>query len=405
MMLRSIRQLFGSFFREPEVVILPPLAAGRTKPFPRKPHHTRRMLVRSALDAAPAGLTDRQLIEYVRERTGTGCSFRTICAWRKQGTVTSGTTNHRESRGGTGNHTPSASLVFPRGLILCLLFVLTSSCHPTAPAFTLSSLSSPPSRIEPLPSVTPSPDHPVAASPKILEIKLTINSPRDLNVRQGDSVEAGQVLASRSHERRRLLAQRRMLDAQAQQIEAQIKTAEKSIALLEWLGSDLPPASFASEQAAISRAEAEAAITARKVAVQKRRLAALPAAIPPGFDNQAVESHEAAKLSFVQDSERQALAEIELQKAKLISAKEARAFEEKRHAVETARQLLTAQSQQQQAVIARSQLLAQIATIDLSLAQLAEVCAPFSGSAKRIEWENQHDQTITVVLYLAVSGQ
>jgi hypothetical protein len=290
-------------------------------------------------------------------------------------------------------------------LILCLLFVLTSSCHPTAPASTLLLLSSPQSRIEPLPSVTPSPDHPVAAPPKILEIKLTINSPRDLNVRQGDSVEAGQVLASRSHERRRLLAQRRMLDAQAQQIEAQIKTAEKSIALLEWLGSDLPPASFASEQAAISRAEAEAAITARKVAVQKRRLAALPAAIPPGFDNQAVESHEAAKLSFVQDSERQALAEIELQKAKLISAKEARAFEEKRHAVETARQLLTAQSQQQQAVIARSQLLAQIATIDLSLAQLAEVCAPFSGSAKRIEWENQHDQTITVVLYLAVSGQ
>lgn len=99
MLLSSIRHLFGSFFREPEVVILPPLAAGRTKSFPKKPRHTRRMLVRSALDAAPAGLTDRQLIEYIRERTGTGCSFRTICGWRKQGTVTSETTNHGESRG------------------------------------------------------------------------------------------------------------------------------------------------------------------------------------------------------------------------------------------------------------------------------------------------------------------
>lgn len=411
MLLRSIRHLFGSFFREPEVVVLPPLAAGRTKSFPKKPHHTRRMLVRSALNAAPAELTDRQLIEYVREHTGTGCSFRTICAWRKQRTVIDRTTNHRKSRGVTGNNSPSASPVspcVPRGLILCLL-VLTSSCHPTPLASTLPSLitsqssSNPPSQISNQPTSVPA-FSPPAQSPKILEMKLTINSPRDLNVRQGDPVEAGQVLTSRSHERQRLLAQRRVLNAQAQQIEAQLSAAEASISLLKRLSAELPPASFASEQAAITRAEAEAAVIARKVAVQQQRLAALPAAIPSGFDKQAVETHEAAKLAFAQDSERQALAEIELRKAKLKSAKEARAFEEKHHLVETTRQLLSARHQQQQAVIARSQLLAQIAAIDLQTAQL-EVRAPFSGIVKRIEWENQHDQTITVLLYLAVSGQ
>ena len=194
-----------------------------------------------------------------------------------------------------------------------------------------------------------------------------------------------------------------MLEVQAQQIEAQLTAAVESINLVEKLGAELPPISFASEQAAITKAEAEAVITMRKVEVQRQRLTALPAVVPSSFEKQAVETHETAKLTFAQDAERQASAEIALQKAKLTSAQEARAFQEKQHALELSKQLLTARHQQQQAVIARSQLLTQIAALDLQLAQLAEVRAPFAGKIRRIEWEEQHDQTITVVLYLAVT--
>jgi hypothetical protein len=115
-----------------------------------------------------------------------------------------------------------------------------------------------------------------------------------------------------------------------------------------------------------------------------------------------IEQHETAKLTFAQDAARQAAAEVALQKAKLTSAQEARAFAEKQHALEVAKQLLAARQQQQQVIFARSQLLTQIAVLDLQLAQLAAIRAPFAGKIRRIEYEDMHDQTLTVLVYLAV---
>jgi hypothetical protein len=67
--------------------------------------------------------------------------------------------------------------------------------------------------------------------------------------------------------------------------------------------------------------------------------------------------------------------------------------------------LLTARQQQQQAVLARAQLLTQIAALDWQLAQLAAVRAPFSGKIRRIEYENMHDQILTVVVYLFMGSR
>jgi hypothetical protein len=44
-----------------------------------------------------------------------------------------------------------------------------------------------------------------------------------------------------------------------------------------------------------------------------------------------------------------------------------------------------------------------MAAIADRLAELSTVCAPFGGKVERISWEEQHDRTITVLVYLSVS--
>ena len=92
-------------------------------------------------------------------------------------------------------------------------------------------------------------------------------------------------------------------------------------------------------------------------------------------------------------------------RARLWGAREARQIEERRHQAEVARQALAARSQLQQLEAARAQIAAQLATIETQVGQLAAVRAPFAGRVERVTWEEQHDQKITVVLYLAVTGR
>jgi hypothetical protein len=389
--------------RAPRVPIQPPLQPARHKPFPQRPHQQRRQAVFAALDAAPAGLTRRQLIAHVRAITGIGCSEKLITQWRQA--QQNANAKGRKGDGETGR----GSVI---GLLMCLCLnacaTTTTTIAPPTPEVTISPAASEAPTIPNLQSPISNP-----ASPRLLRIKLTINAARDLLVKTDDEVKAGQALTNRSHERNRLFAQRRVLETQAQQIEAQLTTAAESLALLEQRGANLPPISFASEQAAITKAEAEAAVTTRQVELQRQKVsgvrdqvsasqqAAFPSHLTPDTWH-LIAAHETAKLTFVQDAARQAAAEIALQKAKLTSAQEARAWQEKQHSLELSKQLLTARQQQQQAVLARSQLLSQLTALDLQLAQLAAVRAPFSGKIKRIEYEDMHDQTITVLLYLAV---
>jgi hypothetical protein len=175
------------------------------------------------------------------------------------------------------------------------------------------------------------------------------------------------------------------------------------VRLIERLGARLPPTTFAAERAAVRRAEVEVAAASRKVDLQRERIASLPQSVPAGFDRGAVEANERARLALAEDAQGQALADVELAKARLDGAQETRLLEEKRYANESARQMLAARSQLQQAEMARAQLAAQLAALDVQLAQLAAVRAPFAGRVARISWEEQHDQTLTVVLYLAVA--
>ena len=64
-----------------------------------------------------------------------------------------------------------------------------------------------------------SPSSPVSPKPKArrseprnIKISLTLSSPQDLKVKQGDEVVKGQVLSDRTTERTRLLARKKQLE-------------------------------------------------------------------------------------------------------------------------------------------------------------------------------------------------
>src|SRR5262245_19829747 len=169
-----------------------------------------------------------------------------------------------------------------------------------------------------------------SGSPRYLRVKLTINRVEDLRVKAGDKIEAGAALSDRAFERQRLMIQRRALAVAAHRIGQQSTAAQESIKLLAELGGELPPATFVSEAAAIRRAEADAQAAARKVALQQERRSSLPALVPAGYDAGAIESHESDKLALAEDAERQAVADVGVTQAKLPTARESRAIEEKR---------------------------------------------------------------------------
>ncbi len=401
-------------WRTKRIVIQPPLQPGRHKPFPQRPHQARRQSVFDALDAAPVEFTRRQLIAYVRIVTGVGCSEKLIAQWRKARRGDVGTRRHGAAeieRQGRANEGRGAM-----GLLLCLAL---NACGTT------TTLAPPPSSTEitisPAPSEEPDISNlksPISnpPGPRLLRIKLTINAPHELQVKAGQHIEAGDVLSNHTQARQRLLVQKRALQTARHHLNTQMQLTTASLRQLNSLGLGLPPTTFAAEQAAIQRAEAEAVAVHRAVEIQRQRVSsyeslvsgetdALPYRNPKPEPRNLITAHETAKLTQAQERQLLAQAEIELHQAKLATAREVRAWDEQKHRVEVTRQLLNARSQQQQAAIERARLAAQLAEVDVQLAQLTEIRAPFAGTIKRIEWEDMHDEKIIVVVYLLLGSR
>jgi biotin carboxyl carrier protein len=398
-------------WQTPRLRMQPPLQPGRHQPFPRRPHQQRRQTVFAALDAAPTGLTRRQLIAHVRAVTGIGCSEKLITQWRQE-------QRDEATNGRTIDAVRRKRIIQLRSFLLCVL--LGATIKPWHPAHSVAAQEI---IISPAPSAIPVIPYP--ATPRLLRIKLTLQNPRELQVKVGDEIQAGEVLSDQRLARQRLLVQKRTLAAVLHHLHTQQLLTAQSLQQLQSLGLDLPSTTFASEQAAIIKAQAEAVVVNRAVKIQQQKLAVvsdwwpvvgtgkaeverrraeLLTQQPPSTEYQSlITSHESAKLTHAQEQLAIAQSEIEWHKAQLLTAREARAFAAQQHRVEATRQTLSVRTQQQQAAIECARLAAQLAELNLQLAQRTAIRAPFAGTIKRIEWEDMNDETITVLVYLAVA--
>jgi biotin carboxyl carrier protein len=301
---------------------------------------------------------------------------------------------------------------------------------------------------------------------KRFKITLTLNSPQDLKVREGDQVREGQILADRDYDRTRLQNQRREVLSAI----AKIEQTPQPIILPPPPIANLPPVSFAEEEAQVEAAElkfaqaqrtyqtalsgdplvggraeidyaeAEVKDSYRKVQLQQRKLDAVVQLknLPPEIAVHETEKYKEqrslwekaqANWDFKKAQYKQVLqqrtglvadlgnkvelarSELELAQAKYRTAKERRSNEEYQQRIEMARSqeeanknAIASSTQKLDREYKLSQLKDQSAQIDQQIAQLTQIKSPYNGRIKRIKTESQSNNTITVSLSI-VTGE
>lgn len=163
-----------------------------------------------------------------------------------------------------------------------------SQRSPNIKELVVAQISSPPAPVIPL--LQPRSEAPsrAAGSPRNLQFNLSISSPQDLKVKQGDSIIAGQVLADRVEERSRLERQRQALKLSQEQIEgASITTPPAPVTVPEV--NHLPPVSYAEEEAAIAAALIAVKQAERTFQLQQQSLKQAPLEESSAVNRAAVE--------------------------------------------------------------------------------------------------------------------
>ncbi|PZO45819.1 MAG: hypothetical protein DCF17_00275 [Shackletoniella antarctica] len=243
---------------------------------------------------------------------------------------------------------------------------------------------------------------PVSTQPRVLAFTLTLSAPDDLKVRQGDYVNAGDVLADRNRERSGLQAQLQQTQISLQRIQSQ-QVLEPPEPLPVPPVSGLPPVFYGTQEAAIAQIE-------DNIDLQKRKIDLLgtmrPSEVPP-----AMREHEDRILEKL-------YRDLELAKAELKQAQEKRAHQEYEHSLSMARraeeanqQRLMHSQQRQQAdqqrrekAFQEAQLQVQIETNNAKLLDLSTVRSPYAGTIRRVKWLGQSDNRLTVEITLAIGG-
>jgi hypothetical protein len=259
------------------------------------------------------------------------------------------------------------------------------------------------------PSPTPAATVQSAATPggKRFTLKLTLTEKEDLKVKQGDVVVRDQIIADRSRDRIRLESQKQQIQLQLQRLKQPPiqPLAPKRIPDV----AALPAPSFLEEQAEIDRYAIRVEKATRDRDLQRRYLDAVQNLndIPA-----STMSHETEKLLLKEGALKEAIAELETARAKLVKAQKDYQYTEYQYSLELSKREIEIQRQQQEyskqtqefeknnrdrefqiaQVTARSQ------EIETQLAALSVVRSQYNGKIQRVKFLEQSNTAITVEL-------
>jgi DNA repair exonuclease SbcCD ATPase subunit len=243
------------------------------------------------------------------------------------------------------------------------------------------------------------------------KIRLTLSSSTDLKVREGDEVAKGDVLADRTRDRTRLDAQKRQLQLRIARLKQPIAGAPTAKPIPEVAG--LPPTSFLDEAAKVSQASVKIAAFEAAVTQQQRMLDLLESTPNAELPESAI-PHEREVLKQRRQELDQANSELELAKGQLSQAQAERQYQEYQYSLELSKRAIALQQSdlQRQEQLQReeqeikdrefqiAQLEGQVQAIETQIVQLSSVRSPFSGKIRKIKFEEQNDQNLTVELQL-----
>lgn len=267
------------------------------------------------------------------------------------------------------------------------------------------------------PAQTPSPATTIITEPvsgpsaRKLTLRLTLSSPADLQVKEGDRIEEGSILSDRVRDRDRLKGRIERIQLQITKAQRPIPGPAPARQTPEIAG--LPPASFLSQVAEVERMRLKVEAAERDLQ-QQQRMVDMVTTLPDDQVPEAVLPHEEEVLAARQRDLDQAKAELVLAQAKLSQAQNDRQYQEYQHSISVSNRLLKVQEndlqrsgqlQHQQEVESDrqyklSQLDQQKAQLEMQLLSLATVRSPFKGRIQRLKWEGQNDQDLIVELTL-----
>ena len=430
------------------------------------PHWRRIRQVFEVLDNAPPGYTYNQLIEYVREATGKGCSRKLISKWKKQKLSQKFPDNdsgdrHTEERSAaisassvivelpsTVNclqSTDSNSLMTVKvwsylaaaGIAVSLVGCELTPLNNNRPTENVAIAS----ETAPITPLTPIPERRKnRLEPRNIKIELTLSNPTDLKVKPGDKISAGQVLSDRVSERNRLQARKKQLQLSLLKLNLPLTPIPQPKPIPEI--SPLPPISYAEEEAAIKLKQQKLTEAERAITLQQKKINSLtqlqssPVSLFKGdAEGRGIEGtegdqkkdstpnlklileHERANLKNLEAAQQSAQIQLEVAQSKLTTAKEQRAYIEYQRQLEQTRRAIAIE-QQQQAIqrqksererrraereYSQAQIETQIQTLDYQIEKLSTVRAPYEGTIKKVKWTGQSDHNLTAVVTLAVN--
>jgi hypothetical protein len=206
--------------------------------------------------------------------------------------------------------------------------------------------------------------------PRELKLKLTLDDPADLKVKQGDRIQKGQVISDRTSARKHLEQQRQAIRLKLEHLKASA-------------GAGSGQVSYAVEQARVRQAQVKVEQARRAIALFKTNSpwtdyawASLPL---------YKESTQVSQLAIqTQDAE----AELGLAVAQLQAARE---------------------NKQQKAVgrdasVQQALLVSQLRDVETRLDGVGVVRSPYNGTVKKIKWVGQVNQELTVELTISLAN-
>lgn len=395
------------------------------------PHWRRINQVFQSLDTAPENATYSQLIEYVKETTGKGCSRKLISKWKKQrnsnqlGSTTdkqgnseletainmkrasraiayseisqSQIINNTLSTQGNLQLTDSKPLMTDDwslmtekawsylaaagimvGLVGCEIIPLNN--RPTE-NIAFASVTTPLAPLPPTPEIRKN-----RLEPNNIKIELTLSNPQDLKVKPGDKVSAGQTLSNRASERNRLQAKKKQLQLSIEKLNLPLTPIPQPRPIPEI--SPLPTVSYAEEEAEIKLKQQKLKEAENAIALAQKKIDSLTqlnssSQVPPlirgvrGDQEQGstpnlklILEHEQANLKNLETAKQSAQIQLEVAISQLTTAKENRAYIEYQRQLELSRRAIALEQQYQAIQRTESERQVLLAEREYSIAQI-----------------------------------
>lgn len=239
--------------------------------------------------------------------------------------------------------------------------------------------------------------------PTKLKMQLVISNPDDLKVYLGSFVEPGTLIMDRTSDRIRLESQLKELQFNYKNISTQTIPLPIKPNIPE-----LPPISFAQEEAAISQATTAVELISQKVAIQADKINTIKSLAPKDLPAAIVE-HESAIAADLLRSSKEAESKLNLEKAKLKSANDQRqyiAYEQKLNKLRVEQvyrqQLETYSNNKQNRDYQLAQIRTQIQLVQNQLAKVGKVTSAYYGQVSKIKYEGQNNENINVSITLDI---